>query len=126
MEKKSKPIKKYTEEEQFERRQEDNAVIVGKKKEQNLLAGWSKIIDDEAKQVEERRKQWQKQIGEPNQIIVIDDYKHDDKMITHKFGFWKISEGVLVIQINKLGPDPARQQVFTTEFIEKLVNCLKG
>jgi len=125
-EEKSKPIKKYTEEEQFERRQKDNAVIIGKKKEEkNTLAGWSKIIADSAKQAQEEKVKWQKEIGEPNQIIEIVDYKHDDKMIIHKLGFWKIEEGVLVIQINKRGPDPATQQIFTMEFIDKLVKTLE-
>jgi len=119
---KSKPIKKYTEEEQFERRQEDNAVITGKKKEdENSLENWSKVIQESAKRHAEQRVRWMKEAGKPDQVIIVEDYKHDEKMITHKIGFWKIKEGVLVVPFDKLGPNPMMQRVFTLEFIDKLV-----
>lgn len=123
---KSKPVKKYTEEEQFERRQEDNTVITGKKKEEkNNLAGWNKVIQDSAKQVQEERVKWQEQIGEPDEIYEVDDYKFGEKKQINKFGLWKIPEGVLVVRFDKRGPNPATQQIFTSEFIEKLVKTLE-
>ena len=115
MEEKSKPVKKYTEEEQLQRRKEDHAVITGKK-DGNSLAGWTEAIEESGKQVDDERKEWQALIGEPNQVITINEYK---------YGFWRNPMGVMVAKIDKRGPNPATRQFYTVEFIEKLVKTLE-
>lgn len=111
-EKRSKPAKRYTEEEQLARRQEDCAAITGK----SDLAGISEAIHESAEQAEEQRTEWQRLIGEPDQVYEVEGYKYG----FWKYGFWNVPEGVLVVRIDKRGPNPATQQIFTTEFIEKL------
>lgn len=68
---------------------------------------------DWQKLAEEDREEWRKIISEPVMTIQIEDYT---------YGFWQIPSGVCVIRIDKQGPNPATQQVFNYEFIDKLVS----
>lgn len=87
-------------------------------KEENSLAGWSNAIRDSAKQAKEQRKEWQKFMGDPQELLIIGEYE---------FGFWKSQcpEGVIVAPINKQGADPTRMQTYEKEFIETLVKTLE-
>jgi len=85
-------------------------------KEENLLADWSNVIKESANQYDEQRKKWQMEMGEPDQILTMTEYK---------FGFWKCKDGVLVVQIDKRGPNPATQLFYSVEFIETLNKTLE-
>jgi len=83
---------------------------------ENSLADWTEAIEESTRQDNEDRSQWQEQMGRPNQIIEIDEYK---------YGFWYCIEGVIVYKIDKRGPNPATRQFYSVEFIEKLVKTLE-
>ena len=87
-------------------------------KDKNTLTNWTGVIQESAKQAAEQRKQWQEQIGEPDEILELGDYK---------FAFWKSKcpDGVIVAPIDKKGPNPMRMLTYEREYIEALVRTLR-
>jgi len=88
-------------------------------KKENSLAGWSNAIRDSAEQTREQKKEWQKFMGDPQEVLVTEEYD---------YGFWKSKcpDGVIVAPIKKNGADPTQMQTYEREFIETLVKTLEG
>ena len=80
------------------------------------LSEWCAAIRESTRQADNERKEWQERIGDPKCVYEIGDYV---------FGFWEMKDAVLVANIDKRGPNPATQRVFTMGYIENLVKTLE-
>ena len=93
------------------------------KKEDNWLSGMHKTFEQNRKKRDQDRKEFNKELGNPDLFILDDEDPFGDE---RGVGYWRVEEGILtVLRPNiKYGFDPTTQEFLTEEWILKMEKLL--